>query len=157
MMALQTGTTNLEMLAFPLLNWLWSEVYVSPEARYLRVVAILRPTLKGPSSWSWGQPLFEHFKELRGHANEVSEAWYVSHVQFLHDDGVGPQSSICWIHGLTHILCLLLGLGADDAGCGGAGAWALRLSNGYSMSCCKKTKKKNLLYKLCCIHRCHCC
>ena len=64
-------------------------------ARYLRVLAILRPTiLRLPPvgclfGEPWGQPLFEHLKELRGHAH-VSEAWYVSLIEFLHDVGVGP-------------------------------------------------------------------
>ena len=61
-------------------------------ARNLRVVAILRPTLKGspPLNQSSDQFFFEHLKEIRCHADVLPEAGHINVVQVIHDGLVGP-------------------------------------------------------------------
>ena len=62
------------------------------------------------------------FQEFWGHPHEIGESWNVSGIQFRYNVVVGPLSSLCSSHGLTHMLCLLLGLCLADGGGGGGGA-----------------------------------
>ena len=87
----------------------------------------------------WFQSGLYHFKEFWGHPHEIGESWNVCGIQFSHNVVVGPLSSLCSSHGLTHMLCLLLGLCIDGGGGGGVaacGGCCVRRRNSKYISIC---------------------
>ena len=80
-------------------------------------------------------------KKFRGHPHVICESSNVCGIQVSHNVVVGPLSSLCSSHGLTHMLCLLLGLcmgaggGGGGAGPGGAGCCGRRKNWKYMIIC----------------------
>ena len=62
----------------------------------------------------------------------------MSGIQFSHNVVVGPLSSLCISHGLTHMLCLFLGLclaGGGGLGAAGGGCCGQRRNSKYIIIC----------------------
>ena len=84
----------------------------------------------------WFQSGLYHLKKFRGHPHVIGESWNVCGIQISHNVVVGPLSSLCSSHGLTHMLCLLLGLCMGAAGGAGGGGCCGRRKNWKYMIIC---------------------